>query len=193
MKKEISKKYESLSITDIESICIKANGEYLKARKELIETLFYLYATKRFRENPKYKKATFADYLWGMFSVKECHYENERKSFAIYPKQVEKYGIGAVVKVVSQVRVLDQQKVFNGIAAKQAVRKRPLQQVEVDKIISKYIPSKTKPETRSIASYEHENASLKNELKLKNDEIDELKEQNKKLKKTVTKMRNACS
>jgi len=169
MQNEIIKKYQDSSVEKIETACQALRLSYTNARQSFIEMLFYLHETKRFRENPKFKKAIFKDYIWGMFSITEAQYYKERKAFALYPKEVEKNGIGTVVKVVSLIKTENHAKVFDTIKSIQVKRKTPVKQHEINRIIENHITKKKiKPihpaAIRTAKSYEAEISRLKDML-----------------------------
>jgi len=71
----------------------------LESRKNATFALYHLKTSGRFKENPLYKKSSFASYLEGVYNIREGSFNESVRAFLTFPKESVKYGVGLVSKI----------------------------------------------------------------------------------------------
>lgn len=197
MKEELKKKYDAKSIGDLEASVERSFTLSKEHQREMYVCLEYLKMTSRFRENTRYKKATFWTYLSDRFTIREGTYRENVRAFCNYPDFAVEYGVGLVTHIGNACGSKKIAKVISEITKEEQVRKKPLNRANISGIISKHATVKIEKKiTDWHAMYEHEklaHETTKQSLKLALAQVKELTEQVEKLKvtaETVTSIRN---
>jgi len=183
--------FEKKKIEEIEKHLADLKTLSNDAMLEFYTGLKYLEKSKRYKENKRYKAASFWDYIEDQFQIRQGTYRENVRAFVSYPAESKEYGVGLVSKVMRVCKAEDGKKVFKEIEAKQDKRKTPVRRDEIEKIIQEYAkeePKITKTTTDWRAMYEQEkieHGRTRDALLLANKEIDELKKQVEKLKKSA--------
>ena len=116
-------KYDKQPINIIETAIETAKNASLESRRDFIHTLFYLDQTKRFRENPSYKKATFAVYIGFRYHLRPTTYQKEKIAFLAHEKHTLIYGPGLVSKIRNECGPTKVDEVFSKITPDDKVQK----------------------------------------------------------------------
>jgi len=109
---DLKKQYDKKTIVNIEAQAKKSKALNLKHRKKFIFLLYYLDRTSRYKQNARFKNATFEQYIFDMFGLTIGTYEKERVAFIANPDETEKYGVGVVSKARKDCGVPAMQRVF---------------------------------------------------------------------------------
>lgn len=197
---ELKSKYDSRPIMDVEREVEESKSLHQTAHEEMILALFYLERTARFKENPRYAKSSFANYVKDRFGVSWNAYQRARVVYVTMPEEAREFGPGLVGSVVARCGSGVAPKVFSDIRAAQEKRKTEMPRAEIEKIVDKHAErhqksvmarrkslKATKPEKRTAArpltyaeleqrkiALEQENAELRAELAQKKDQIEKL-------------------
>jgi len=116
-------KYDKQPINIIETAIETAKNASLESRRDFIHTLFYLDQTKRFRENPSYKKATFAVYIGFRYHLRPTTYQKEKIAFLAHEKHTLIYGPGLVSKIRNECGPTKVDEVFSKLTPDDKVQK----------------------------------------------------------------------
>lgn len=193
---DLKKKYDSAAIGEIETKCEKFSRNAASNRKDLILTLYYLERTRRFRENPVYKSASFKVYLMDKHNLREWTYNKERFAFIAHPEAAAKWGPGLVSKIQTECGADKVPDVVKKIEETKGVNR-----LKIDKIIKANSKPKadqapvgpTKSEIEAESQRRMQTiAEYIQQIKEKDEQIDKLKltvhalnEENAKLKETI--------
>ena len=189
-KKQPPSKYDALTINDLEGKVEQAHILSRESQKDMYEVLEYLRMSGRFRENARYKKASFWEYLEDRFTIRQGTYRENVFAFAKFPEYAVEYGIGLVTKIGRVCGSKKIGKVFEEIARESASHKKSLNRASIEIIIQKQRATERieKKITDWKAMYEHEKAahdSTRESLKIAVATVKELNEQVDKLKRTA--------
>ncbi len=190
-KKEPTK-YDALSISDLEGKIEKMFTLSRESQKEMYEVLEYLRTSGRFKENTRYKKALFWEYLEDRFTIRQGTYRENVRAFVKFPSHAVEYGVGIVTKIDRVCGSKKIGKVMEEIAKEAATHKKPLNRASIESIIQKHRARRAikKAITDWKAMYETEKAAhekTKAALKVAMTAIKERDEQIEKLKNTAAK------
>ena len=193
-QKETEKKYKTMSISDLEMECQSCQGAEMAARKRFIGILGYLKITKRYRENVRFKQASFGVYLEQKFYMSERKFNDERLAFNQYADRCQETSVATVVKIIKKVPVLNHYKVFDKIVRAKKKANGEISQYRVEKIIDQFTPTpKAKPGGKTIREYEAEIVDLKARLMDAEATIKGQEEQIERLENTIAKYKGAQS
>lgn len=135
---ELKAKYDSQPIVDVEREVEESKALHQTAHEEMILALFYLERTARFKENPRYAKSSFAQYVKDRFGISWNAYLRARIVYVTLPGEARDFGPGLVGSVVARCGSGLASKVFSDIRAAQSKRKTELPRAEIEKIVSKH-------------------------------------------------------
>jgi hypothetical protein len=188
-KKEPTK-YDALSIGDLEGKVEKMFTLSRESQREMYEVLEYLRTSGRFKENHRYKKTSFWDYLEDRFTIRQGTYRENVRAFLKFPEYAVEYGVGIVTKIDRVCGSKKIGKVLDEITKEAATRKKSINRAFIEAIIQKHriAPAITKTITDWRAMYEAERAAhdaTKVNLKIAVAKVKELQEQVEKLKETA--------
>lgn len=194
---ELQKMYDKMSIAEIE---VSAGGHQSCMREsqvEMVKVLYYLENTKRYKENRRYAKASFGEYVDGVFSIREGTYREWKRAVLHWEKEVLKHGVGLPAKVASICGALKAPKVFAGIDQIIAGAKKdgPAVRDKIETLIRQNAARQriTKPVMDYKAMYEREAAAhniTKNALDVAMGRLNDLESQIVKLKMTADRIKN---
>lgn len=185
-----NEKYDGITISELESKIEKLHILSREHQKEMYECLEYLRMTGRFKENPRYKKSSFWEYLEDRFTIREGTYRENIRAFTKFPEYALEYGVGMVSKIDRVCGGMKVEKVMSEINKEATEHKTPLTRAKIESIIQKHriAPKIKKKDTDWKAMYEHEKATheqTKEALRVAMKRIGELNEQIAKLKVTA--------
>lgn len=180
-------KYDKKNINFIEKDILDKNKKAVKNREEFIAGLFYLEATSRFRDNPKYKNSGFRSYISDLFQLSYSAYSKEKYAFLKFPKESKEHGPGLVNKVREKCGTLKIEKVFQEISKTPTMKKEQINKIIEENSKPKKIggipPSMTKKSLQNRVQYlEKENGQLR-------ETVAEQLEQIKKMKVTISSLK----
>jgi len=179
---KLKTQYDGATILTIENMATTAANRALSHRKIFIEILFYLERTNRFRENKRFKKATFGQYISDLFYLRYGTYFVERNAFAKHSVEVHTLGIGVVKRIQEKCKTNKLQTVFGAIKNLGAKATK----IQIDKIIETHAkPVPVKPQKRSITQLQADLDRAKQTIIDQNKIIAEQAAQVKKLKASV--------
>jgi predicted nucleic acid-binding Zn-ribbon protein len=183
------KKYDKLSIGEIEERIEKSFLQSRQSQKEMYEMLYYLYTTKRFKENPRYKKVSFDTYLQDNFNIRMNTFRENVRAFTNYSDFAVEYGAGLVTKIANICGAKKISKVISEIEKEEKTHKNGLNRAVIENIIQKNAtPKIEKQVTDWKAMYEAEAAAheaTKQALRVAVTKVKELQDQVRKLKVTA--------
>lgn len=182
--KQLKEKYDAKQIDEIEALAKNANELQEMQHKEFIGALFYLENTKRFKENPTYKAATFAEYTIGFYGLSVQTYNHYRFAYFRYPAESEKYGPGTIMNIVKKCGGEMVPTVIKAIE-----KEKKLDQAKKGEVIEKFAKThlKKRKARPSYAEIERENIKLKKENQELQKRLKEVVEQNERLKAAVNR------
>lgn len=176
---DLKKKYDRDPIEQLEKEAGRNLSASVKQRKVFILMLYYLDRTSRFRENPRFKKATFEEYISDMFRLRPTTYNKERMAFVSHPSEAEKLGVGVVAKVRHKCGSLNAGKVLKEI---QAIKNPSRDKIEAVIRENSREPKPKAPKKVTTAELEREIAAKDKIIADQNATIKEQYEQIQKLK-----------
>jgi hypothetical protein len=177
---KLKKENDGRSIVDIEQE-IKNNQLRNRATMiRMVELLYYLDRTRRFKENEGYKNSQWDHYLLDFYGMRPHTYIKYRNAILRQRKKVEEHGVGLVAKIwdvcdkpEKAIKEIDKLKT-SGVQWRQ----------KVEEIIEKH--RKPKPvRIQAPALSQDEMDRLREIIREQRTEIKELRDQNEKLKRTV--------
>ncbi len=188
---KVPTKYDALTIAELEGSVEKMFTLSRESQKEMYCVLEYLRTSNRFKENTRYKKSSFWEYLEDRFTIRQGTYRENVRAFVKFPDFAVEYGTGLVTAIEGKCGNLKTAKVIAEIIKEEAAHKKPLNRMAIQSIIDKHAkPRIEKVITDWKAMFESESARheiTKNNLKIALAEIKELHEQVEKLKATAQK------
>ena len=140
MIEKLRKKYDKISISNIEKKADKLNDTTAKFHYDRVCLLYYLERTSRYKENKLYKNEQFEIYLFDRHSMRIGTFNSDRLAIFNNLKEVQKHGIGLVKKVYHSCGVTNAAIVFTQLNDPKVKTRTDKQ-----KIIEKYMKPKTKP------------------------------------------------
>lgn len=193
MKQEIINKYKDLTINQLESKVESMDELSRQSQKEMYECLEYLRHTNRFKENSRYKKSTFWNYIEDRFTIREATYRNNVFAFLNYSDFAIEYGVGLVNKIAKSCGRIKINKVIDEIKKEEKATKQPIKREKIENIINKNsTPKIEKTITDWKAMYEAEKSAheaTKQELKKAMGILKEKEEQIGKLKASLNRFK----
>lgn len=189
---DLKRKYDGVNINELENAAKGNQHEMREAQVEMVKILYYLECTKRYKENKRYAKATFGEYVDGMFALREGTYREWKRAILHWEEEVLKHGVGLPAKVVSFCGSLKAPKIFAEIDKIIADAKKdgPSVRDKIEKLIYGNSKKISKSVTDYKAMYEREFAAheiTKAKLKEAGKIIVELREQISRLKHSLRK------
>jgi len=189
---DLKKKYEKKTINQIEKEIKTNNSLSIEARKNSILALMYLRDSKRYKENPLYRKSSFENYLMGFYNIKIGTFLESARAFNKHPKESVKYGVGLVSKIGRVCGAVKEKTVLKEINDADKKAKIPLKRDKIESIIQKY--AKLKPPAKPGYKELYVNEMKRHQITKDryNETIKELKaakEQIEKLKVTILSFR----
>lgn len=187
---ELRKVLDSKTISQIEDGAKEAMATSMATRREFIETMYYLERTGRWKENVRFREASFGTYLRDIYMLTIGTYDQERIAFIKHPLESNEFGIGTVVNARKRCPALEVPKVFEEIRAVQQKTGRPANHIAIGKIIEGHARPVAKnaaiiPKTELYRQV----AEMKATLLEKEQKIKEMVSQIRKLKATVQKLK----
>lgn len=183
--------FDALTIFDIEKSVEKNHLLSRESQKEMYVTLEYLRTSNRFKENVRYKKASFWEYLEDRWTIRQGTYRENVRAFTKFPDFAVEYGTGLVTAIEGRCGNLKTAKVIAEIMKEEAAHKKPMNRMSIQAIIDKHAkPRIEKVITDWKAMFEAERArheTTKNNLKVALAEIDELRGQLARMKSAAEK------
>jgi hypothetical protein len=189
-EKKVPNEFDSLSIVELEKRVEQNHLLSREAQKEMYVMLEYLRTSNRYKENPRYKKSLFWEYLEDRFTIRQGTYRENARAFLKYPEYAVEYGVGLVTKIDRVCGKTKVDKVIGVIAKETATHKKPLDRTAIENIIqaNRSTPRIEKVITDWKAMYEAERAGheeTKKALKVAVATVNELRQQVDMLKRTA--------
>ena len=146
IKEELKNRYREKKLSVIESFALQYRDQSIELRKDFIMALYYLQFTRRFRENPAYKKESFEAYVNDIFHLRIGTFNQERWAFIKHESSSIKHGPGLITKIKKVCGSLNVKKVIDKIEDAESKRKTPLPRNKKEAIILNHaLPVKDKP------------------------------------------------
>lgn len=189
----LEKKYSGKKISEIEKEITAKNELSLEARKTAIFALRYLETTGRYKENPTYKKSSFADYLMGYHAIRETTYREAFRAFDKFEAETVKYGVGLISKILKVCGAKKERQVIEEIKKTDEALKNPIQRDRIKIIINKHAKPTpaAKPGYKALYVAEmRKHEVTRRRYKEALADLKEAKRQIEKLKETVLKMKS---
>ena len=134
-----------LPISEILALGDAAKDKWITAQKDFYLILAYLDRTKRYKEDPQYRDASFDTFLRTRYGMTYTTYSETRVVLFDYPDEAEKHGPGFVRKVIKKAGRAKAKKVFEDIDKAAGSRKRPLKTADKEAVLGRH--TLPKPET----------------------------------------------
>lgn len=181
------------AMEEIIDMCIR-DKRYLE--KNIIEILIYLKTSGRYKENHRYERSSFYQYIEDRFNIRKNTYMEMQIAFCKFPVETIEYGVGLVCKVRRLCGPVKSANVFKLIKDTETYLNKEIKREWIEKIIQKHaiVPKKEsadKVDWKALYEAEcarHEKTKLM--LKEANRLIIEKNEQIKKLKNTIKKLQD---
>lgn len=191
---ELKQKYDGVGISELLNMAVSAYRAAREAQKQFYEILEYMRMTNRFKEEQRYRKASFWQVLEDLFNLRQGTYRENVRAFMKFPDQAVEYGPGLVAKVERTCGIGKMKQVFQEIEKESGQRKKKLSRAKIEGIINRYKVEKVKKEiTDWKAMYEREKAShdkTRDALKEAMARVHELEDQIARLKRTAESFSN---
>lgn len=186
-------KFDKFSINELETKVEESAKESRDAIKMQIEVLFYLKTTGRYKENKRYEKSRFYDYVEDRFNIRQGTYMEMQMAYIKFPKETREFGVGVVSRVMRDCGAVKAKSVLEKLNTAQETSKTILKRAKIEGIIqSNAKPKPIKKESMDWkAMYEREKAaheSTRQSLRVALEKVKELEEQITKLKVTAEKV-----
>ena len=184
---------QKMTIDQIES---RIDGNIAKARtadQYMIESLIYLKTSGRYKENKRYERATFYDYVQDRFNLTRTKYMEMQAAYIRFPKECKSEGVGFVARVMRRCSSQNAAQAMAHINRAKAGAKKELKFEKIEAIIADHTPKIEKKFTDYKAMYAAEvaaHAKTKEALKAAMTRNAELEEQNEKLKLTAARFKD---
>jgi hypothetical protein len=136
-------KFKTMKIGEIEKGIKDSLSVRIEAEKELFAALAYLHTTKRFRENPMFKKSDFFTYIRNMYGMTRQAYYVLRLAYVRFSSESDQYGPGVIADIAKNVGVKNVASVVKKIqgeaekAAMTAEKIKSILQEEAEKVSRK--------------------------------------------------------
>jgi len=192
---ELEKRLNGLTIDQVEQRIETSLKQVVEGRKAVIMDIFALERTGRYKENPRYKNATFREYLKDRWRLPESAYREERIAFTNQIEYVERHGLDRTIRVNKLCGVLEAPKVFKAIEKEEIKRKKTLPWNRVSEIVGQFAKkTKSPPKTEHMTPAEYQKIidSQRDEISSLREAYNELEEQVDRLKATVEKYKEAA-
>jgi len=187
LKEHVKKRYDKLPLEKIETTLSDLNTTATGCRKQFIFGLLYLRTNGRYREDKRFSKSSFNEYLKDRWMLRPDTFEKEKNVFARYPEAADKHGPGlineikhkcGVKKVVPIIKRIDE---ITDKAPGKDHRKK------IYAVINKNLkPAIVKKNNQPSVTEMRKSVDIANtEVIDRNRQVKELTEQVKKLKKSV--------
>jgi len=191
-KEELKKRYDGKTITELETMAKSSHTAIRERQSDLVCVLYYLKASGRYKENRRYAKVTFWEYLEDVFSIRKNTFIQWANAVINWPDEVKKHGIGLVTKVASNCSATKRMQAFKAIdkLVSETAKEGPALREKIENVINTYRakPPIKKSITDWRAMYEreaHAHTATKGKLREAYAEIVQLKAQIDKLKDTA--------
>jgi hypothetical protein len=193
---KLKKKYDSKKITQVENDVDSFRKASNSAEKNMVETLYYLDSTERFKENATYKNSTFKAYISDRFCITLKKYFDMRKAYHYYNDDAIKYGCGLITSISRRCGKDNVSLVLEEMNREDSKTKGPISRSRIEKVIEKYEKAKPIPKLPDIN--DDTNWKLKYETErdariAAEKELVAAKEQIARLKGTVLRLKAAQS
>lgn len=182
----LKKKYDGKKLVEVEADILHLKKTTFSAQKGMIETLHYLEATERFKEDKTYENSSFDVYLKDKFSMLPVTYQNMRIAFFNFREESLKYGPGLVTSIKKKCGAERMGEVLKEISAADDNTKKPITREKIQQIIEKHKKTKLIPAGPSKrdtidwqAKYENErklHLATQADLKKAHEQLDRLKD-----------------
>ena len=134
-KDHIKKLIDGKDIQQIEAEIEKHIENEAEEDRHKITKLYALQDSKRYRENPLFKKASFALYLYERWHMRENTFEYRCKAYFNFPAFSMKYSPGLTERIIKECTALKAPSVINEITSLAGKRKKALSRADIEKII----------------------------------------------------------
>ena len=156
----LRKHYDEKPIEELEDLASNATTAWFENGILFINMMFYLERTRRYKENKRFAKSTFEEYIRIRHGLQPKKYYRDRLAYVNYPQETKEYGVGFVEKVKRKCGVLNFPKVVKDIK-KAEKNKEPLVQQEINEIIEKHSTEKPPADTLPAWVLRKENDALR--------------------------------
>ena len=185
-KEALTEQYGKLTLTQLED-AVKSNAKDLvNLDKVIIGKLWYIKFSLLYREDPRYKKVSWASYLDDKFKIRERSFDSKLRIYAKYGDDATDLGVGLISKVEGRCGVLNTPSVIKEIKDKRKSLKKPITRMQIEKVINEHSkPTKIRPHKIDWRHrFEVKDKENKENLGL----VEELTKQNEKLKNRVREL-----
>lgn len=151
-REAISARYNSEPLFMIENEIKSLNGYAADAIKSMVERLFYLDFSKRYREDSAHKKSSFKTYMEAKFGISDAQYQLWRTAYAQFSEDVEAHGIGFVADTVKACgSVKKTRAALDKVRVRAHMRSKPLLHSEKKALVDEFVTANAKPKQQETA------------------------------------------
>jgi hypothetical protein len=182
--KQMKKQYDGKPVKDCIDLVKKFNAEMIQRGEELVSLLYYLEKTKRFREDPTYKKLDFKVFVWEACHISYNRYRELAFAYNWFPEESRELGPTTIQTARTKVGVSKLPQVLSEIKATTSKIKNPEKKREaVNRVIEKHAPKPTTTATTDTKAYwKQKCAGLEKRLQAVSEENKALKKENADLR-----------
>ena len=175
-------KYDIKDIASVETAINQEKEKYTSGYRAVIEGLFYLERTSRWRESPQHraKKTTFENYMMDKFNTRYATYFKARQAYLSYPAETDVFGVGVVAKIKKE---CSPENVKKAMGELRIIHRKTGHgsrcRSEVSAVIEKYAKPRPQPDVTKITKEDYKRMFVNSsrELRVANDRIKELEAQ----------------
>ena len=186
-------KFDKFSINELETKVEESAKDARDAQKMQIEVLFYLKVSGRYKENKRYEKSSFYNYIEDRFNIRQGTYMEMQVAFIKFPNETREFGVGVVARVMRDCGAVKAKSVFEKLNTEKERTLTTLKRAKIESIIQSN--AKPKPIKKEITDwrlmYETESRAheeTKEKLKEAYSTIRKLQDQINKLKVTAQRI-----
>lgn len=184
---------DGADIGSIETLIRRYQAESFEARVNSFCCLQYLKRTSRFREDPRYKEATFAEYLESVYGIRYESFRDMRRAIIYHYDEAGAYGVGTITEIMRKCGRGKVKKVIGEIEA-EAKKHGGATHSIIKRMIKKHETAKpTAPPKPPEADYRTICESLRASLREKDEEIAELKAQIARQVGAIGRLKEKCA
>ena len=184
---EIRKMYDGKSLAEIETALSKHNNTSLESRKQFVIGLNYLRMTVLYKQDKRFSRASFEEYLQGRWMMGLHTFNRESLILINYTEAAEKHGIGTINQIMHKCGKSKLKPLIKEVDKIATQSKGRDYREKVDRLIEKNLKPAVKKATMEPTKTEmkRESTERKKLMDSQNGIIRELTEQVRKLKASV--------
>jgi len=188
----LRKKYDDKTLVEVETDIFHLKKTMISAQKGMVEGIYYLQSTERFKEDKTYANSSFELYIKDKFSMLPKTYNDLRIAFHNFREVALEYGPGIVTSIRRTCGAEKMGEVLREIKATDDKAKKPITREKMQKIIEKHkkarlIPAGPTPK-KDFQDWRAKYEAGQKRILLLESELEEAHKQVDRLKATVLRL-----